>query len=272
MNWLKHVVKRALAARGYRLESTKPELPRELENLRHLARAYEHLLNKGAGEEVVPTDERRPEILGRLLGTSPPEAYAIVQALARTAEIDGDVCEFGVAQGETSALIANEIRNGSRRLHLFDSFQGLPPPTERDSLTHDIFSLGSIEAYAGAMACPEDQVRARLADVGFPRDRFTIHRGFIEELIHRDRDLPSQVSFAYVDFDFYEPIAIALDFLHKVTRPGAILIVDDYDFFSTGSKNAVDEFVARHSTQSEHYSLRVSPPALGYLAELERMA
>ncbi len=56
--------------------------PRELENLRHLARAYEHLLNKGAGEEVVPTDERRPEILGRLLGTSPPEAYATVQALA----------------------------------------------------------------------------------------------------------------------------------------------------------------------------------------------
>jgi len=272
VGWLKHLVKRALAVRGYRLESGKPEPPREIGNLRHLALAYEHLLNETAGSEVVPADERRPEILGRLLGTPPPEAYAIVQALARTAEIDGDVCEFGVAQGETSALIANEIRRGSRRLHLFDSFEGLPPPTGRDSLTHDIFSLGSIEAYAGAMACPEDQVQARLADVGFPRDRFTIHRGFIEELIHRDRNLPSRVSFAYVDFDFYEPIAIALDYLHQVTRPGAIVIVDDYDFFSTGSKSAVDEFVARHSAQREHYSLRISPPALGYFAELERIA
>ena len=77
MGWLKHLVKRALAARGYRLESGKPEPPREIGNLRHLALAYEHLLNETAGSEVVPADERRPEILGRLLGTPPPEAYAI---------------------------------------------------------------------------------------------------------------------------------------------------------------------------------------------------
>ncbi len=57
--------------------------------------------------------------------------------------------------------------------------------------------------------------------------------------------MPEKVSFAYVDFDFYEPIMIALNFLDKVTTSGAMIIVDDYDYFSTDSKIAVDEFVKR---------------------------
>lgn len=40
--------------------------------------------------------------------------------------------------------------------------------------------------------------------------------------------LPKQVSFAYVDFDFYEPIKVVLAYLHGMTRPGAIFVVDDY--------------------------------------------
>jgi len=50
VDWLKQAVKRAMAARGYRLESTEPEPPREFENLSLLARAYEYLLNESAGE------------------------------------------------------------------------------------------------------------------------------------------------------------------------------------------------------------------------------
>lgn len=46
-----------------------------------------------------------------------------------------------------------------------------------------------------------------------------------------------------MDFDFYNPIKVALDFLHRVTPIGAIIIVDDYDFFSTGAKKAANEFV-----------------------------
>ena len=55
----------------------------------------------------VEPNNLRIALMGRLLGTQPPEAYAIVQALQYTRDVPGDVCEFGVAQGETSALIAN---------------------------------------------------------------------------------------------------------------------------------------------------------------------
>ncbi len=181
-----------------------------------------------------------------------------MHALAKTRNVAGDVCEFGVAQGETCPLIANEIIETDKVLPLFDSFQGLPPPTAQDQLKDDIFDLGAMEAYTVTMALPESMVRARLAAVGFPPSRFRIHRGFIEELIQVDPDLPREVSFAYLDFDLYEPIKIGLEFLHNVVRSGSILIVDDYDFFSTGVKTAVDEFVQEKNAEEKHYQIEVA--------------
>jgi O-methyltransferase len=196
-----------------------------------------------------------------------------VQALAQTKDIDGDVCEFGVAQGQTSALIANEIvLSGNKALHLFDSFDGLPKPSEKDRLKDDILSLGSMEAYAGAMSYPEDMVRARLEAIAFPSQRYMIHKGFIEQLLPKDKDLPKRVSFAYVDFDFYEPIKLTLEFLHEITPNGAIIVVDDYDFFSTGPKTAVDEFIQGKNSHEMLYECVVPNPTYGYFAVLTKKA
>jgi len=268
MNSMKRAVQWSLSRLGFRLVRVGGESTQEAANLRHLAVAYEYLMNCVSSGPPLQPDETRLQLLGRLLGTPPPEAYAIAQALVRTAAVAGDVCEFGVAQGETSAFIANEILDSSRRLHLFDSFEGLPEPSDRDSLKDDIFDLGSIEAYAGTMACPEDMVVARLAAVGFPEGRYTVHRGFFEELVQNDSHLPSVVSFAFVDFDFYEPIKMALEFLDHVLSVGGVVIVDDYDFFSTGSKRAIDEFVEEANARERRYDIEVVDRCLGCFAAL----
>lgn len=194
-----------------------------------MVNAYEDLLRRYFGD--VPENSRRTALLGQLLGTRPFEAYFIVRALADTRDVAGDVCEFGVAQGETSALIANEISDTQKRLHLFDSFQGLPKPSYKDQLKDDIFSLGSIDAYEEKMSCPKNMVCSQLQRVGFSEDRLSIHCGFIEQVLRNDSSLPDVVSFAYVDFDFYKPIRSSLEFLHRVTAKGAVIVVDDYNFF-----------------------------------------
>lgn len=173
--------------------------------------------------------------------------------MAKTKDINGSVCEFGVAQGETAALIANEILSSDKILHLFDSFQGLPKPSRKDQLKDDIFSLGDIERYAGTMSYPEERVLARLKALSFPLNRLVIHKGFFDQVLRKDVNLPQKVSFAYLDFDLYEPIKQALNFLHNITLPGAIIIVDDYDFFSTGAKTAVDEFLKEKNVSSTVY-------------------
>ena len=236
-------------------------------NFINLIASYETLFSEKFGH--LSSNKNRINILKELLGTSPSEAYFIINSLDMTNLIEGDVCEFGVAQGITSQLIANEILNkNSKALHLFDSFEGLPKPTEKDILKDDIFNLGNIEAYAGKMSVPEKNVINRLQTIKFPKNRVVIHKGFIEELILNKKQFPEHVAFAYVDFDFYEPIKITLEFLTQVTKKGSIIIVDDYDFFSTGAKTAVDEFIEQ---QKSIFKLFVPNETHGYFAILTRM-
>jgi O-methyltransferase len=270
MRRIKSIVKYLFSSLGYEIVR-KQNLEVRFANFQDLVHAYEFRLGQLPGSTRISENEGRPRLLGRLLGTPPSEAYFIIESLANTASFEGDVCEFGVAQGETSALIANEIRHQNKMLHLFDSFEGLPEPTEKDLLIDDIFSLGSIDQYAGKMSIPESMVLARLRTISFPKDRFVIHKGFIETLIYQDQNLPGKISFAYVDFDFYEPTKIVLNYLHHTAVPGAEIIVDDYDFFSSGVKAAVDEFIDEKNASSPVYHVLRPHKQLGCFIILKKL-
>lgn len=216
----------------------------------------------------LPSCARRADLIALLEGTTASEAIYIVASLHRSLRVPGAVCEFGVAQGATSALLANEIRGTDRQLFLFDSFRGLPRPTEKDVLVDDIFKLGSMEKYEGQMAFARHHLVRRLLAIDFPLSRVTMVPGFIETTI-RSPGLPTEVAFAYVDFDLYDPITIALDFLDRVTRTGAHVVVDDYGWFSAGAQTAVDEFVAK---RGERWRLVKPLPFAGKFAILERLA
>lgn len=193
----------------------------------------------------LPEQPGRSELLARLLGTGISEAMYVLAELHTALAEPGDVCEFGVAQGSTSALLANEIRGTTKKLWLYDSFSGLPKPSPQDRLQDDIFGLGSIEKYEGEMRCDPEEVRVRLAQIGFPAERYHVRAGPVEETLREDNG-PEQVCFAYVDFDFYAPIAHALAWLDRHLATNGRIVVDDYDFFSTGAKTAVDEFLQQH--------------------------
>lgn len=165
--------------------------------------------------------EKLKELMGQLMGTTISEAMWILNALHHSLTLPGDVCEFGVAHGATSALMGNEIRHTDQNLWLFDSFEGLPAPTEKDKLIDDINRLGSIEAYEGVFSYKQEVVKDKLRTIKFPKDRIKIVSGFIEETI-KSAKLPELVCFAYIDFDFYEPIRIGLEFLSEALSPRGV--------------------------------------------------
>lgn len=214
----------------------------------------------------LPETPGRTELMARLLGTGISQAMYLLGELHAALGQPGDVCEFGVAQGATSALLANEIRGTGKTLWLYDSFTGLPRPSPQDQLKDDIFHLGQIERYEGEMRCDPAEVQARLAQIGFPRDRYRLCPGLVEESLVEGAG-PAQVCFAYVDFDFYQPILHALDYLDRHLAPDGRIVVDDYDFFSTGAKTAVDEFVSRHGGR---YVLEKPAAFAGYFCLLRR--
>ena len=203
---------------------------------------------EGALREIgvihIPKRQGRKERLAQLIGTSICEGLYICEHLHHAAQMKGDVCEFGVGKGATSALLANEILDTDRSLWMYDSFQGLPAPSEKDTLINDIFDLGSIEKYQGTMASPVGDVQNRLEDIGFPKKRSHIIEGFFDS--SPEIPGPDSIAFAYIDFDFYRPILDALCFVNQRMPIGGRVIVDDYGWFSAGAQIAVDEFVAKN--------------------------
>jgi len=231
-------------------------LSRELlySKYRTLINEIEGVFCNGLFKDIPKGDETRTALIANLLGTSVSESIYLLNYLHKSLAVEGDICEFGIAQGLTSALLAHEIRNTDKNLWLFDSFEGLPKPSPQDQLKDDIFDLGTIEAYEGTMSCPLSMVKERLNEIHFPVERIKIVPGFIEETI-KNNNLPKRVCFAYVDFDFYEPILTALEYLDKNLQAGGFVVVDDYDYFSTGSKTAVDEFLTLNKGYEIHFPI-----------------
>jgi hypothetical protein len=235
---MKSFIKKCFNSLGYSLIRSSRELD--------LVGQIEQLYRETVFKDFPEYDPERIRIMSRLLGTGVGEAAYICYYLRRSLKVEGDVCEFGVAQGRTSALLGWEAIKTDKKIWLFDSFKGLPKPSEKDKLKDDIFHLGAIEKYEGKMCCGIGMVKRELKGISFPEDRTMIVPGFIEETIKLSY-LPTKVCFAYIDFDFYDPIAVALGFLDKTLQKGGFVIVDDYDFFSTGVKIAVDEFLLSHA-------------------------
>jgi hypothetical protein len=221
---------------------------------------------------ALPTLSRRPgrEVhLSNLLGTNVCEAlYIVANMEAAFAATEGDVCEFGVAQGATSTLMCFEMLETTRRIYLFDSFEGLPAPTVEDKLIDDIFNLGSMQAYQGKMRCQETEVLGRLTDLGMPRNRIEVRKGWVKDTIAR-ADAPTKVAFSYVDLDFYEPIKDALVFLDTRMAPGARVVVDDYGFFSEGAQLATDDFV---KASAGRWKMELPLPFAGKFAVLHKVS
>ena len=237
------IAKAGLRKCGYKVERIDKDSRKSSseERLSMALTELNSLYNEFVFNKEFTVDATGLDLLQGLMGTGFGEGLYLIDYLHKVLLLEGDICEFGVAQGATSALLAYEIRDTRKKIWLFDSFEGLPEPSEKDILINDVCGLGSIEAYKGEMACPEDMVRARLSDIGFPPDRINIVPGFLEDTIH-NAHLPEKVCFAYIDFALYEPTLIALQYLDKVLVRDGIIGIDDYDFFSKGVKTAVDEF------------------------------
>jgi len=181
-------------------------------------------------------------MLSELKGTSLVECLKIIKSVFLTEKISGDVCEFGVAQGKTTKMIAYLIRNTNKKLYIYDSFQGLPKPTKEDTMKDDIFKLGNINNYEGKMSHSEKKVIYELNQISFNMNNLVINKGFFNENNKHSFKFPKNISFAYIDFDFYQPTKDVLHSIENLLIQGSILIVDDYDYFSTGVKKAVDEW------------------------------
>jgi hypothetical protein len=169
MSILKQSLNKAFAVLGYELHRSSEQRV-SFKNFANLTLAYEQRLNEA--NHLIEPNEIRSKLLARLRGTPPSEAYFIVQALAECKDIRGDVCEFGVAQGETSALIANEIQSGIK-LFTVRLSKDLKPS---EKITEGRYFYWAVWKHTQGRCRADDMVRTRLGAISFPPHRYSVHK------------------------------------------------------------------------------------------------
>jgi O-methyltransferase len=179
--------------------------------------------------------------------TGPAAVFTLCDAVRYVvrAKIPGAFVECGVFMGGSSmaAALAAKQLGADLDIHLFDTFEGMPPPTERDAFVLANRPVLGFDPKTGDpwTRCDEATVRANMARTGYNQSRLHFHRGMVEATI--PEQAPSQISVLRLDTDWYESTKHELVHLWPRLSPGGILIIDDYGEF-TGARDAVDEYFA----------------------------
>lgn len=168
------------------------------------------------------------------------ETEIILELLRSTADISGDVVELGCYRGDTSLLLERELeRNPARkRLWIYDSFEGLPAKSSFDS------SVAGDNFKQGELFVTKREVVERFKKSGLRVPR--IRKNFFENL-DPGIDLPSEISFAFLDGDLYQSIKTSFNLIWDKLSDGAVVVVHDYNNPELpGVTRAVDEWLLRH--------------------------
>jgi len=165
--------------------------------------------------------------------------------------VPGSFVECGVWRGGSSAIMGLAMRHAGQKrdLHLFDSFEGLPEPTQKD---------GEVaKAYSGGRASGDlksvDQCKAGLDEVqtlllgrlGLDPALVHFHVGWFQKTLPAKAAGLGPIALLRLDGDWYESTRLCLEHLYPLVVPGGMVVLDDY-FDWEGCKLATDEYRAQN--------------------------
>jgi hypothetical protein len=147
--------------------------------------------------------------------------------------LQGDVAEFGVYQGYTALQIALRLPPG-KRMHLFDSFRGLPPlDPENDWGT-------ALEGREGQYASPRSVTEQIFREAGVACE---IYEGWFADTL---RAFAGPLCFAHLDCDLYRSTLDVFAHAGRVFPKGARIVAHDYkgNWGCAGMDRAIDPILA----------------------------
>jgi O-methyltransferase len=167
-------------------------------------------------------------------------------------KIEGDIVECGVWKGGSMMLIARkllQLNETIRNLFLFDTFEGMSEPNEKDVSAIDNSTASELLKKENKLAGDNvwcyssfQEVKANLQKTNYPQEKIFYFRGKVEDTLPEPS--VNKIALLRLDTDFYESTKHELEILYDLVVPGGVLIIDDYGHW-TGSKKAVDEFIEK---------------------------
>lgn len=164
---------------------------------------------------------------------SPDRCWVLYSLALQCLQLDGDIWECGVYRGGTARMLAQLVADTPThlptRLHLFDTFSGMPA-TDPD---RDLHKAGD---FADTTL---DAVRERVGHPGLVR----YHAGLIPETFTPVDS--SRIALAHIDVDIHAAVADCCRYIFPRLATGGVMLFDDYGFPTCpGARQAVDAYFA----------------------------
>ncbi|MDB4945556.1 MAG: hypothetical protein JWP97_5090 [Labilithrix sp.] len=169
-----------------------------------------------------------PEASKRTL-VDEPRAHMLYQLARHAAGLEGQFAEIGVYRGGTASILADVADGAGKKLHLFDTFAGMPETSvDQDLLAAGDFantSLGEVKRFLSGSTSPV-----------FHQGEFPGTAGPVEN---------ERFSLVHIDADISASIKACCEFFYPRLVPGGVMVFDDYGFTSCpGAKITADAFFA----------------------------
>jgi cephalosporin hydroxylase/glycosyltransferase involved in cell wall biosynthesis len=157
-------------------------------------------------------------------------------------DIPGNLVECGTFRGGAIALMAAVVKRYSqrpRRLYAFDTFTGMPDPTEADR--HDGIPANDTGFGAGTLAAPVEEFLNVVCQNLDVQDIVTAVPGLFADTLPQYKGAIADIALLHADGDWYESTMDIFNHLYDQVVPEGYLQIDDYGHWE-GCRQAVQEF------------------------------
>lgn len=190
--------------------------------------------------------------------TSIERMYALHQSVLYVVgnDIPGDFVECGVWRGGSSMMIALTLLKAGvtdRKIHLYDTFEGMSAPGEEDKSFDGILAEKQLaeqqkedEASVWCYSSLES-VQQNLFSTGYPQSNLVFIKGKVEDTLPSHK--PNQISLLRLDTDWYESTKQELEHLFPLLSSRGPLIIDDFGHWE-GAKSAVLQYFEKNHIKS----------------------
>ena len=184
--------------------------------------------------------------------TSPERIAGLHTALINIHKnnIPGDFVECGIYKAGNIVIAKKffDSVNLAKTVYGYDTFEGMTPPTEKDSKKAKRVWNGKAKCEAGY-----DTVLEILSGHNINETDVRLIKGDVGKTLRVEDNLPKQISILRLDTDFYDSTKVELEVLYPRLESGGYLIVDDYGHWA-GCKAAVNEYFGEEFVK-EHFEI-----------------
>lgn len=157
-------------------------------------------------------------------------------------DIPGNFVECGTCKGGGAALLAVVIQRYSLRprlIYAFDTFEGMPDPTEVDR--HQGIPANQTGFGSGTLKAPISENLDKICQLLNVRDIVVPVQGLFAQTLPQYKSKIGSIAFLHADGDWYESTMDIFNTLYDSIISNGIIQVDDYGHWE-GCKKAVHDF------------------------------